>query len=163
ALDAIVDVVGTCAALELLDVDLVHTSPVRVGLGTVTAAHGELPNPAPATMALLARSGIAAEGVATTVELATPTRAAVLAALASAAGPLPAMTPAHVGYGAGGRDVPGRANVVQVVVGSAAPRPEDALGPGQPMVELAANLDDVTGEVLAHALAALLAEGANDA
>jgi hypothetical protein len=113
-------------------------------------------------MALLARSGIAAEGVATPVELATPTGAAVLAALACGSGPLPPMTPTHVGYGAGGRDVPGRANLVQVVVG-AAPLGPEALGPGQPMVELAANVDDVTGEVLAHALAALLAGGANDA
>ena len=73
ALDAIVDVVGTCAALELLGVDEVRTSPVRVGLGTVTAAHGELPNPAPATLALLAAKGIGVEGVPTELELATPT------------------------------------------------------------------------------------------
>ena len=59
----------------------------------------------------------------------------------------------------------GRANVVQVVIGAASPAPEAAAlsGPGQPMVELAANVDDVSGEVLAHTLAALLAAGANDA
>ena len=59
----------------------------------------------------------------------------------------------------------GRANVVQVVIGTASPSPEEAAlsGPGQPMVELAANVDDVSGEVLAHTLAALLAAGANDA
>ncbi len=74
------------------------------------------------------------------------------------------MTPARIGYGAGGRDVEGRANVVQVVIGAATPAAEAALSaPGQPMVELAANVDDVTGEVLAHAVAALLAAGANDA
>jgi len=164
ALDAIVDVVGTCAALELLDVDEVRTSPVTVGLGTVRAAHGELPNPAPASLALLAAAGIPVTGIATPVELATPTGAALLAGLAVGSGPLPPMTPVRIGYGAGGREVAGRANVVQVVIGAAAPAAEVALsGPGQPMVELAANVDDVSGEVLAHTLAALLAAGANDA
>jgi len=165
ALDAIVDVVGTCAALELLDVDEIRTSPVTVGLGTVRSTHGELPNPAPASLALLAAAGIAVTGVGSPVELATPTGAALLAGLTTGSGPLPSMTPTRVGYGAGGRDVEGRANVVQVVIGIAAPAAGVAAlaGPGQPMVELAANLDDVSGEVLAHALAALLAAGANDA
>jgi uncharacterized protein (TIGR00299 family) protein len=165
ALDAIVDVVGSCAALELLGVDAVRTSPVTVGLGSVRARHGELPNPAPATVELLAGAGIAVVGADTPVELATPTGAAILAALSSGCGPLPALTPSAVGYGAGGADTPGRANVVQVVIGeAAAEEPAVVTGaPGQPMVELAANVDDATGEVLAHTVAALLAAGANDA
>jgi uncharacterized protein (TIGR00299 family) protein len=172
ALDAIVDVVGTCAALELLGVDEIVTSPVRVGLGSVRTQHGELPNPAPATLALLARAGIAVDGAdepggpaAAGVELATPTGAALVAALAGRCGALPAMTPVSIGYGAGGRDIPGRANVVQVVLGTRTSRDRTVLGgtSGQPMVELAANVDDVTAEVLAHTLGALLAAGANDA
>ena len=165
ALDAIVDVVGACAALELLEVDEVHTSPVAVGLGTVRSAHGELPNPAPASLALLASAGIAVVGVSTPVELSTPTGAALLAGLGARCGATPAMTPTVIGYGAGGRELENRANVVQAVIGPAAPAEAQAgLGePGQPMVELAANVDDVTGEVLAHTVAALLAAGANDA
>jgi uncharacterized protein (TIGR00299 family) protein len=163
ALDAIVDVVGTCAALELLAVEEVRTSPVTVGLGTVRAAHGELPNPAPASLALLAAAGIPVAGVSSSVELATPTGAALLAGLAVGSGPLPPMTPVRIGYGAGGRDVEGRANVVQVVIGAARPVEGALSGTGQPMVELAANVDDVSGEVLAHTVAALLAAGANDA
>ena len=163
ALDAIVDVVGTCAALELLGVDAVWTSPVRVGLGTVTADHGELPNPAPAVLALLAAGGIGVEGVPSPIELATPTGCALLAGLASGCGPLPAMTPHRIGYGAGSHDPTGRANVVQVVIGEAAPTTATVAGPGQPMVELSANVDDATGEVLAHAVGAMLAAGANDA
>ena len=161
ALDAIVDVVGTCAALEVLGVDEVRTSPVSVGLGRVSSAHGELPNPAPATLALLAAAGIAVTGVASAVELATPTGAALLAGLGAACGPLPPMIPEVVGYGAGGHDTPGRANVVQVVIGVASHA--TATGAGQPMVELAANVDDATGEILAHAVGALLSAGANDA
>ena len=53
-LDAIVDVVGTCAALEVLGVDEVRASPVATGTGMVRAAHGMLPNPAPAVVELLA-------------------------------------------------------------------------------------------------------------
>jgi uncharacterized protein (TIGR00299 family) protein len=165
ALDAIVDVVGSCAALDLLGVDAIHTSPVTVGLGSVRAQHGELPNPAPATLALLADAGIAVVGADTPVELATPTGAALLAGLSSGCGPLPLLTPSAVGYGAGGADTAGRANVVQVVIGETSRDDAGAVagGPGQPMVELAANLDDATGEVLAHTIGALLAAGANDA
>src|SRR5262245_45833847 len=109
ALDAIVDVVGSCAALDLLGVDTIHTSPVTVGLGSVRAQHGELPNPAPATLELLTGAGIGVVGIDTPVELATPTGAAILAALSSGCGPLPPLTPSAVGYGAGGADTMGRA------------------------------------------------------
>ena len=84
ALDAIVDVVGTCAALEVLDVDEVHSGPVAVGTGTITAAHGVLPNPPPAVVALL--TGAPTYGVDIPKELTTPTGAALLAALADSAG-----------------------------------------------------------------------------
>ena len=164
ALDAVVDIVGTCAALELLDIDEVWTSPVAVGSGTVQSAHGELPNPAPATLAVLATAGIAVTGRPTEAELATPTGAALLAGLASGCGPLPAMVPTSIGYGAGFHDFEGRANVVQVVIGDPAVAGAPASpGTGQPMVELATNVDDATGEVLAHTLAELMAAGANDA
>ena len=74
-------------------------APVAVGTGTVRAAHGVLPNPAPAVVALLA--GAPTYGVDIPVELTTPTGAALLAALADAWGPMPAMTVRAVGYGAG--------------------------------------------------------------
>ena len=117
SLDAIVDIVGACAALESLGIDRIVCSPIAVGLGTVRAAHGVLPNPAPATMALLARRGAPSRGVDDRLELATPTGVALMTALADEFGPLPAMTVEAVGYGAGGADVSGRPNVVQVVIG----------------------------------------------
>ena len=83
-LDAIVDVVGTCAALELLDVDEVHSSPVANGIGMVRAAHGLLPNPAPAVVELL--RGAPTFGVDIAAELTTPTGAALLAANVSRLG-----------------------------------------------------------------------------
>jgi uncharacterized protein (TIGR00299 family) protein len=162
ALDAIVDVVGTCAALESLGVDEVRCSPIAVGLGTFHAAHGILPNPGPATLGLLSRVGAPAHGVDLDLELTTPTGAALMTALAVAFGAMPAMTVESVGYGAGARDIDGRPNVVQVVVGTSA-EATTATEPGQPVRLLEANVDDVTAEVLAHTVSALLAAGAHDA
>lgn len=159
ALDAIVDVVGVCAALEALDVDEVWCSPVAVGHGSVRSAHGVIPNPAPATVALLAEAGIPTVGLDTTLEVSTPTGVALMATLASGFGAMPSISSHSVGYGAGTADTPERANVVQVVIGQAGDRHDD----GTPVALLEANVDDVTGEVLAHTVATLLAAGAHDA
>jgi uncharacterized protein (TIGR00299 family) protein len=158
-IDAIVDIVGTCAALEVLGIDDVRSSPVAMGMGTVRAAHGELPNPAPAALELL--RGAPVRGVEIDLELTTPTGAALLAALASGFGAMPALTIASVGYGAGTRDLAGRPNVTQVVVGDTAAIGADESG--QPVMQLEANVDDATGEVLAHTVDALLRAGAHDA
>ena len=155
ALDAVVDIVGTCAALEVLGVDGVAVSPVATGHGTTTAAHGHLPVPAPATAALL--TGLDLVGVDVAAELATPTGAALVRTLGGGRStPVPAMTVAAVGFGAGQRELDGRPNVVQVLVGTAGTRTEALL-------QLEANVDDVTGEVLGHAIARLLDAGALDA
>ena len=166
-IDAIVDVVGTCAALELLGVDEVRSSPVTTGLGMVRSAHGLIPNPAPAVLELL--RGAPTTGLDAGIELTTPTGAALLAATCTGWGPLPAMTIEATGFGAGSRDVDGRPNATQVVLGQATDRAGrlgqdgDGRPDGQPVVLLEANVDDVTGEVLAHAVERLLAAGAHDA
>jgi uncharacterized protein (TIGR00299 family) protein len=157
-IDAIVDVVGTCAALEVLGVDEVTSSPVAVGLGMVRAAHGIIPNPAPAVVELL--KGIPTKGVDLAVELTTPTGAALVAALAAGIGPLPAMTASAVGFGAGSRELEDRPNLTQVVIGERSEAPADG---GHPLTVLEANVDDASGEVLAHALGALMDAGAHDA
>ena len=160
ALDSIVDVVGVCAALEALDIDEVRCSPVAVGHGSIRSAHGVIPNPAPATMALLTEAGVPTVGLDTTLEVSTPTGAALMTTLASGFGAMPSLTTSAVGYGAGTADTAERANVVQVVVGHRADLDDDD---GTPVVLLEANLDDVTGEVLAHAVSTLLTAGAHDA
>jgi len=157
--DAVVDVVGTMAALEVLGVDRVSASPVATGTGTVRAAHGLLPNPAPAVVRLL--EGAPTYGRDTPVELATPTGAALLATLAASFGPMPSMTVTGSGFGAGGRELDDLPNCTQVVLGTATTR--TGTGSGQPVTVLEANLDDVTGEQLAHTVSELLAAGAHDA
>ena len=161
-IDAIVDVVGTSAALHVLGVDEVHASAVAQGTGMIRAAHGLLPNPAPAVVRLL--EGAPTYGIDLPVELTTPTGAALLAANVTGWGPLPPMAITATGFGAGSRELEGRPNTVQVVLGTAAAVADKALhAPGQPVVLLEANLDDATGEVLAHAVRALLDAGAHDA
>lgn len=159
ALDSIVDVVGVCAALEALDIDDVWCSPIATGHGSIRSAHGVIPNPAPATVTLLAEAGAPTVGIDTTLEVSTPTGAALMTTLASGFGPVPSMTVGSVGYGAGTADIAERANVVQVVVGELAEQITD----GTPVDLLEANVDDVTAEVLAHTVSALLAAGAHDA
>ena len=159
--DAIVDVVGTCAALELLGVDLVLAGPVATGIGTTRSAHGTIPVPAPAVVALLAGAPVTRVDVA--MELTTPTGAALLRALVTGWGPMPAMTIVGSGYGAGTRELTERVNAVQLVLGDATVADPTGTGDGQPMVELAVNVDDATGEQLAHAIAQLMDAGAADA
>ncbi len=161
ALDAIVDIVGSCAALESLNIDEVASGPVAVGVGSISAAHGILPNPPPAVVNLL--EGIPTVSVDIDMELTTPTGAAIVKALADRVGPMPDMTIAGSGYGAGTRDLPDRANVTQVVVGTST-EVETAGGKGvETVTELSTNLDDVTGEVLGHAIGQLVDAGALDA
>jgi pyridinium-3,5-bisthiocarboxylic acid mononucleotide nickel chelatase len=176
--DAVVDIVGTAAALEVLGVDEVRASPVATGTGMVRTAHGMLPNPAPAVVSLLEGAPLWGRNLA--VELTTPTGAAILAALSSGYGPMPAMRVTAQGFGAGSREIDELPNCTQVVLGVAvaagsASRAEPDGHPGgllhadadaeagQPVVLLETNVDDATGEQLAHAVATLLEAGAFDA
>ncbi len=159
--DAIIDVVGTCAALEVLGVDTVWSSPVANGMGMVRSAHGMLPVPAPAVVELL--RGAPTFGRDVPYELTTPTGAALLAATVTGWGPMPPMQVGAAGFGAGTRDLEGLPNLLQVVLGEHKAEEPSRPAPGQPVVLLEVNLDDATGETLAHAVAALLDAGAHDA
>ncbi len=162
SVDAIVDIVGVCAALEVLNIERIFCSNIAVGHGHINSAHGTLPNPAPAVTALAALRGITLVGLDDHRELATPTGVALMAALANSFGAMPPLTVSSVGYGAGTNDIPGRANVVKVVIGETL---ENTVlsGAGQDVQLLEANVDDVSGEVIAHTITELLNAGAHDA
>jgi uncharacterized protein (TIGR00299 family) protein len=155
AIDAIADVCGVALALEALDVDEVACSSLPSPTGFVKAAHGRLPLPAPATLELL--KGAPIHGVDLDLELVTPTGAALVAALATRYGPIPAMTLEATGYGAGARDLQERPNVVRVIVGVTA----TGLAK-RPAVLLACNLDDLSPELIPDAAEACTAAGALD-
>ena len=159
SLDAIVDILGTCAALETLAVDDVRASAVAVGTGMIRTGHGLLPNPSPAVVDLLRDAPVA--GVDLNVELTTPTGAALLAGMCSGYGPMPAMRLSAAGFGAGTGELESIPNLLHLALGEPADPAEASSG--QPLLLLEANLDDVSGEVVAHAVDALLGAGGLDA
>ena len=157
--DAIADVVGACTALHLLAPAEVVVKPVALGSGVIRGSHGTLPVPAPATAAILAASSLLAVAGQEEGELCTPTGAALLAEFAT----LPPLwaEPARVlatGHGAGSRNPEGIPNVLRAFL-------LDAPGShGSDRVDvLETNVDDATGEVVAHAIRRLMEEGARDA
>jgi pyridinium-3,5-bisthiocarboxylic acid mononucleotide nickel chelatase len=157
AVDAIIDVIGSCLALEMLKIDKVVCSPIPVGSGAVLCEHGIMPVPAPATAELL--RGVPIAACEETGELITPTGAAILNTLASEFGPMPAMTVTGVGYGAGTRDGKTRPNVLRVMIGEG----ENASrGDVEQLMLLETNIDDATAQVVAYCSERLLAEGALD-
>jgi uncharacterized protein (TIGR00299 family) protein len=170
AVDSIIDIVGVCAALEVLGVDSVQSSAVATGRGVIRAAHGVLPNPSPAVVELMRDAPM--YGLDLNIELTTPTGAAILSTLVTRFGPLPEMWISSSGFGAGTKEFAARPNLLQVILGEAEPTgvsrgsaSPGAVGvpPGQPAVVLEVNVDDATGETLAHAIGALLEAGAHDA
>ena len=160
AVDSIVDIVGVCAALEVLDIDRIVCGPIGTGHGTIATQHGRLPNPSPAVVSLAAMRNVTLTGLDDHRELATPTGVAIMVALADSFGAMPAMSVESRGFGAGTTDIDGRANVVQVVVGEGVTHTARS---GEAVRLLEANVDDVTGEVIAHTISALIAAGAHDA
>lgn len=156
AADSIVDIVGAAVGLDLLGVERIEASPLPPGRGSVRAAHGRMPLPAPGTAELLKNIPLA-ESTAE-IEQTTPTGAAILATVAERFGPLPAMTVEAIGLGAGTAELPDVANILRLFVGSvAAPAGSDRVW------VLETNLDDLPGEVVGFATAQLLAAGALDA
>lgn len=163
ALDAIVDVVG-CAlglnALGLLDAT-VTVSPIAVGGGAVTAAHGRLPVPPPAVLALLTDAAAPIAAHTATRELCTPTGAALLVTLADEYGPMPGCVPRKVGVGAGTADPPGHANVVRVVIGDDTATAPAWLSSTMTLVDT--TVDDLDPRLWPEILTALRDAGAADA
>ncbi len=155
AVDSIADVVGACAALDLLGIEEVRSSHINVGSGTVNTEHGVLPVPAPATAELLKDAPVYAAGPET--ELTTPTGAALVTTLASGFGPLPAIRVLAQGFGAGDKDFPQQANVLRTLIGE---RTDAAESTSVTMLE--ANIDDSSPQVLGYAMERLFAAGALD-
>jgi pyridinium-3,5-bisthiocarboxylic acid mononucleotide nickel chelatase len=156
AVDSIVDVVGSCVALELLGVDSVSCGPLPMGTGVVDAAHGPLPVPGPATVEILKGSRV--RWIDEPRETTTPTGAALMASFTGGkfTDAAPPMTLQGVGYGAGNARLRNAPNLLRAVIG----RLE---GPAGDVELLEANIDDASGELLGAAVERLLGAGALDA
>ena len=156
AVDAILDVVGAVWGLEQLGVTRVYCGAISVGDGTVEAAHGTLPVPAPATLKLLEGHAIR-PGPEGSGELVTPTGAALVRVLSS--GPPPReFVPLRSGFGAGTKDFRGRANALRLVLAE----DQGAEADGEHLIVLAADIDDMPGEYLAEVAELLREAGALD-
>jgi hypothetical protein len=153
AVDAIVDIVGTAWALEILGVDRCHASVVPQGRGLVRASHGVLPVPAPATLRLL--EGVPVQMLEIQAELTTPTGAALLTALCDTIGEPVGIRPRRVGVSTGQRDLAERPNIVRAYLGE----PLDATGPGG-MDVLETTIDDMNPQLYGHLTEALFESGA---
>jgi pyridinium-3,5-bisthiocarboxylic acid mononucleotide nickel chelatase len=160
AVDAIVDVVGSAAALDWLDAELV-VSPLPMGRGFVRAAHGTLPLPPPAVVACLA--GFPTYDGGLDFEFVTPTGAAIVGAHASSASRWPSFAPERVGWGAGTASLPDRPNLLRAVLGTPTrdAMPTRAAATATHVV-LEANVDDATGELAASWIESIMAQGALD-
>ncbi|MGO8935501.1 MAG: nickel pincer cofactor biosynthesis protein LarC [Terracidiphilus sp.] len=156
AVDTIVDIVCAAAGCEALGVDRWMASPLNVGSGTVKCAHGTLPVPAPATLALLGDAPVYAAGAP--MERVTPTGAAVLRMLDVTYGTLPAMSVKARGYGAGGRDTPGEPNLLRLLVGESEENTEKT----EPIAVIETVIDDATPQLLAYVSELLMEAGAWD-
>ena len=155
AVDSIIDIVGAVFGLEWLAADQIVASPLNVGSGTVTCAHGTFPVPAPATARLLANVPIYAGEVAS--ELVTPTGALLVTAYAEHYGPLPAMEIGAIGYGAGSRDFKGHPNVLRLLLGTSAARRA-----AERIVKIECEIDDMNPQLFGPLMDALAADGALD-
>lgn len=158
AVDAIADIVGAAAALAYLGARVV-SAPLPLGHGSVECRHGVLPLPAPATVACL--KGVPTYYAGIEAELVTPTGAAIIASQAQAFERWPSLAPVAIGWGAGTRALPDRLNALRVVLGDAVSPP--SAEPQATHYVLEANVDDLTGELTAHAIVKLLEAGALDA
>lgn len=157
ATDAIVDIVGAVLGLDYLGVSRVVCARIPLGSGTTTCQHGILPVPAPATVAIL--KGIPVCGGARAHEMTTPTGAAIAAGLADGFGPLPDMTPAASGLGAGSRDLGDFPNALRIVIGEPADSPTIH---AETLVVMTATIDDMSGEWFGFVMEKLFDAGALD-
>lgn len=151
-MDAIADIVGVCMLIDELSPDMIVSSPINTGSGTVQCAHGILPVPAPATAFIL--KGIPIYSNEINGELCTPTGAALVKYFVQKFGAMPTMSVSAVGYGFGTREYE-TLNCVRAFMGETA-------GSTDTVVQLSCNMDDISGERISFAQARLFEAGALD-
>ncbi|HLC14813.1 MAG TPA: nickel pincer cofactor biosynthesis protein LarC [Thermodesulfovibrionia bacterium] len=156
AVDCLVDVFGALIGLDAMGVREIHASSVNVGAGTVKTSHGVLPVPVPATAELL--QGVPVYSDNTPFELTTPTGALLVSSLATQFGPMPKMQLQAVGYGAGGRDIHGKPNVLRIFSG----KPCDSGFVLDSVVVVETNIDDMEPRLYEPVIDSLFAAHALD-
>ncbi len=161
AIDAIVDIVGTCIGLDWLNVDRLYCSPMPTGGGTINAAHGKLSVPVPAVVKLWETREVPIYSNGIKKELVTPTGAAIAVTLAEDFGEPPVMKLLKIGLGAGSRDleIP---NILRLWIGEAAANQAETKLKQETITVLETQIDDLSPQIIAYTLEQLLAAGALD-
>jgi uncharacterized protein (TIGR00299 family) protein len=155
AVDSIIDIVAAIAGIHLLGIQKLFVSRIPVGTGIMTGAHGKIPVPSPATIALLKDIPVYYSGQ--DVEMVTPTGAALVTSLCSSFGPMPPMTIDRVGYGVGSRTLADRPNLLRILIGNDIDKQRS-----ETVVVLESNLDDMSPELLGYLMDSLFDAGAKD-
>ncbi|OLE70277.1 TIGR00299 family protein [archaeon 13_1_20CM_2_51_12] len=159
--DTLVDILGTAAMIEELNLNEASwvSTPLAVGGGTTKFSGRTYANPPPAVVEILKAHRFPMTGGHEKTELTTPTGAAITVNLTQTASETyPSMIPLEVGYGAGSKELDETANLLRITVGELVGNSHSH----DNMVILETNLDDVTGEVIGHAVEKLFSEGARD-
>jgi uncharacterized protein (TIGR00299 family) protein len=173
AIDAIVDIVGTCLGLDWLDIEHLYCSALPTGGGTVRAAHGRLPVPAPAVLKLWEFRQIPIYSNGIERELVTPTGAAIATTLATQFGSPPAMRLLRVGLGAGTIALP-LPNLLRLWIGETeqgqssevhvADQPTEVTSSAslETIAVLETQIDDLSPQAIGYVMERLLSIGALD-
>jgi len=155
AVDSIIDIVASVVGIYLLGIEKLFVSRMPVGKGIITSAHGKIPLPSPATIALL--KGVPIYDSGQEVEIITPTGAALITSLCSSFGPMPSMIVERVGYGVGSRTLADRPNLLRILIGNDIDKQRS-----ETVVVLESNLDDMSPELLGYLMDRLFDAGAKD-
>ena len=154
AIDSIVDIVSAAVCFHNLGISRVYVSPLAEGQGYVRCQHGVMPVPVPATANIVSGHGLTLRFTENQGEMATPTGAAIAAALRTEEAMPECYTIEKIGIGAGNKDFE-QANILRAMLICPKEKP-------QAVWALEANLDDCTGEALGFAMERLLEAGARD-
>ena len=153
--DCLVDVFGTLIGLSALGVEKVYASAINLGSGMTKTSHGMLPVPAPATAELL--KGVPCYASGPTIELTTPTGAAIVGTLSSGFANMPYFAGERIGLGAGNKDPEGHPNVLRIMIGEACQNARQ-----ETVTVIETNIDDMNPQAYEYVMERLFAAGALD-
>jgi len=186
ALDSIIDITATAAALDSLKPDLIYAGEVPLGRGAASTMHGIIPIPAPATVEIL--KGVPSYGGDFDFEVTTPTGAAIVSTICHRFGKMPLMYIEKTGLGAGARQYSdqnlyleamqstrdvwntshsshgnGPPNVLRLIMGKIDEETSNEGNSESKLTLLSTNIDDCTPEVLAYLIEKLMESNVYDA
>jgi uncharacterized protein (TIGR00299 family) protein len=156
-IDSLVDIVGTLLGIAHLNVTTVSCSPINLGAGTISTAHGLLPVPGPAVAQMA--QGIPVFSNGPTLELTTPTGMALIRTLSQNFKTLPPLTPQTIGYGAGTANPEGWPNVLRLFLGQ---EEKESLITSDRIIQLETNIDDMNPQLYDQMMTHLFDAGALD-